>query len=419
MTALAQKVTTRLAPEQLFILSSFVVNGGNYLYNLLLGRYLGPSAFSDAAILITLLLVLSFVAMTFQLAVAKFTLEFESHKLQKFTSWAYKNALAVGMITGALIIVFAEDLQRVFNTTSDGMFTVFGMAVPIYFIMSVNRGRLQGNSQFFSLSGTYQLEMWCRLLFTAILIIGFNMSPALGVSLGIALSFIAGVFPLKKVQTKQKSKTDFSPQEKKQILNFFILTACYECTQIICNNSDILLVKHFFEAQEAGLYASLALIGRVIYFVTWMFVMLLLPKVITKRKNGENTEPILINYIGYIAMFSAIIVVFSFLFPDLVIQFLFGADYLSMGPLLGWYAVATSFFAISNIFAYYFLSLDKYLPIVFSGFYGLFQIVLILLFHDSLIEVVLMQIIAMGLLLLTQIAYFLKQKQRSGKPLHH
>ena len=78
MTALAQKVTTRLAPEQLFILSSFVVNGGNYLYNLLLGRYLGPSAFSDAAILITLLLVLSFVAMTFQLAVAKFTLEFES-----------------------------------------------------------------------------------------------------------------------------------------------------------------------------------------------------------------------------------------------------------------------------------------------------------------------------------------------------
>lgn len=418
MTALTQKVTTRLAPEQLFIISSFLVNGGNYLYNLLLGRYLGPSAFSDAAILITLLLVLSFVAMTFQLAVAKFTLEFDSRKLQKFTSWAYKNALAMGMVIGALIIVFAEDLQSVFNTTSSSMFAVFGMAVPVYFIMSVNRGRLQGKSQFVSLSGTYQFEMWSRLLLTAVFIIGFNLSPALGVSLGIALSFIAGVFPFKKIQTKQKSKADFSPQEKKQILNFFILTACYECTQIICNNSDILLVKHFFEAQEAGLYASLALIGRVIYFVTWMFVMLLLPKVITNRKNGENTEPILIRFVGYIAMFSALIVVFSFLFPNLAIQLLFGVDYLSMAPLLGWYAIATSFFAISNIFAYYFLSLDKYLPIVFSGFFGLLQIALIILFHENLMQVVWMQIIAMGLLLLVQVGYFLNQKQRSKNSLH-
>jgi len=69
MKAFTQKAIFRLAPEQLFMLSGFLVNGGNYLYNLLLGRFLGPSAFSDAAILITFLLVLSFVAMTFQLAV--------------------------------------------------------------------------------------------------------------------------------------------------------------------------------------------------------------------------------------------------------------------------------------------------------------------------------------------------------------
>ena len=54
------------------------------------------------------------------------------------------------------------------------------------------------------------------------------------------------------------------------------LTACYELTQIIINNSDILLVKHYFDMLDAGLYASLALIGRVVYFVAWMFVMLLL-----------------------------------------------------------------------------------------------------------------------------------------------
>jgi hypothetical protein len=56
-----------------------LVNGGNYLYNLLLGRMLGPG-FSDAAILITLLLILSFVGMTFQIVTAKYAL-FEGNSL--------------------------------------------------------------------------------------------------------------------------------------------------------------------------------------------------------------------------------------------------------------------------------------------------------------------------------------------------
>lgn len=55
----------KITPEQLFMLSVLAVNGGNYLYNLILGRVLGPAQFADAAVLITFLLVLSFAAMTF------------------------------------------------------------------------------------------------------------------------------------------------------------------------------------------------------------------------------------------------------------------------------------------------------------------------------------------------------------------
>ena len=32
----------KIKPEQIFMLSVLLVNGGNYLYNLILGRYLGP-----------------------------------------------------------------------------------------------------------------------------------------------------------------------------------------------------------------------------------------------------------------------------------------------------------------------------------------------------------------------------------------
>ena len=67
MLALTKQLKRQITPEQFFMISVFLVNGGNYLYNLVLGRVLGPKAFSDAAILITLLLVLSFIAMTFNL----------------------------------------------------------------------------------------------------------------------------------------------------------------------------------------------------------------------------------------------------------------------------------------------------------------------------------------------------------------
>jgi O-antigen/teichoic acid export membrane protein len=417
MRTLSVNYSRRLSPEQVFMLSGIMVNAGNYLYNLILGRVLGPEQFADAAILITLLLVLSFVAMTFQLAVTKFSVEFENDTLGRFTRWAYKKATAIGLILGILIIVFASELQLLFQTDSRTMFVFFGCAVPLYFIMSVNRGRLQGSDQFVALSGTYQTEMIGRFVFTFLLLFLFQFPSAVGVSLGIGISFIVGIFPFKKVAKAPRAQAVFTREQKVQIRRFFILTACYECTQIICNNSDILLVKHYFEGSEAGLYSALALIGRVVYFVTWMFVMLLLPKVIALRKQGKDTSSIVLKYAGYISAIAISIVLICFLFPELAIHILFGEAYLKGASLLGWYALSTSLFALSNLFVYYFLSLDKYVPILISAILGCTQIVLVMQFHSSLHQVILMQIIAMSLLLSAQLLYFLNHRRLGKKNL--
>ena len=77
-----------------------------------------------------------------------------------------------------------------------------------------------------------------------------------------------------------------------------------------------------------------------------------------------------------------------------------------MAPLLWKYALATGLFAISNIFAYYYLSLDRFMPVVLSGIFGMLQMGLIIFFHDTLEQVVHIQIIAMMLLLVFQIIYF-------------
>jgi len=406
MTINARILKQTITPEHIFMLSVIVVNGGNYFYNLILGRILGPEAFADAAVLITFLLVLSFMAMTFQLVTAKFSVLFEAEAFMGFVSKMYRNAVITGLILGIATIVFSKQLQQIFNTSSSTLFVVFGFGVPVYFLMSVNRGVFQGKKAFKSLSITYQTEMLSRLLITLGILFLLNITSSTAVAIGIIASFVFGLLPLKVKNIRLKTSANKAAYNVKLVRNFFIITAFYELTQIIINNSDILLVKHYFESYDAGLYAALALIGRIVYFIAWMFVMLLLPTVVQLKKEGKKTAPILLKYVGYISGIAIIIILGCALFPKLVISLLFGNQYITMAPLLWKYALATGLFAISNIFAYYYLSLDRYFPVVLSGIFGVLQVGLIIFFHSSLTEIVTMQIMAMVLLLIVQLVFF-------------
>jgi O-antigen/teichoic acid export membrane protein len=403
----------KLGPEQLFMVTILLVNAGNYLYNLLLGRILGPSEFSDAAILITLLLILSFVGMTFQIVTAKYAVLLEESYLLTFIKLITKYAAFLGVLFGISIVFFYQDLQVVFHTETAWMFFIFGFGIPLYFLMSVNRGLYQGQNALDKLATTYQTEMASRLVLTiAAIYLLPDVPSSIIVASGIVLSFVFGVFPFQKLIFKGLKTVQTPAIDTRSITTFFALTAFYELTQIIINNSDIILVKHFFDNEQAGLYASLALIGRVVYFVAWMFVMLLLPKVIQMKKDNQDTLPILLKYVGYIVLLSTFIVLFTALFPEFVVGIMFGKEYVSISFLLWKYALATSLFAVANIFAYYYLSLNQYLPVVVSAVLGSMQIGLIIAYHNSLEQVVHMQIIAMVILLFFQLCYFFYKNKK-------
>lgn len=407
-------ISKQFSAEQMFMITMLLVNGGNYLYNLILGRVLGPEAFADAAILITFLLILSFIGMTFQIVTTKYVVIYNFRKRIAFIRLMTTSALLSGIGLGLIIMASCNLLQKVFHTQSALMFVLFGAGIPLYFLMSVNRGVYQGKNNLFNLSKTYTSEMISRLLLTIVAILFVpNLPTTIIVASGITLSFVFGLQPFQKIFFKKPTLEKREMLSVQNIATFFALTAFYELTQIIINNSDVILVKHYFNNQEAGLYASLALIGRVVYFVAWMFVMLLLPKVLTLQKEGKNTQTILIKYVGYIVALSAIIVATTYFFPNLVVNLMFGEDYLSIAPLLWKYALATSIFAIANIFAYYFLSINKYTPVVISALLGLTQIILIVMFHKSLEQVVEMQIFSMVILLFFQLAYFFYQNKKN------
>lgn len=390
--------------ELVFTGSTVIVSAMNYLYNLVLGRMLGPQLFADIALLITMLLMLSFFATTFQLVSTKFCASLEEESLVSFKNYWLKSALVLGSVLGIIFVILAPWLKTLLNTSNTTIFIIFGCGIPFYLVLSVNRGFYQGSHQFTKLAITYQSEVWIKFIFSVLLILFSGITSSIAVQIAIFFSLIVALFPF-QMSGDIKWNVYVSKDIKKMIFKFFILTLMYEFTQIIINNSDIILVKMYYDNTSSGYYAALALIGRVIYFTTWILVMMLMPKVITLEKNGQKSQHIFFKYYIMIALFGCVMVTLCYLFPEIIVQLMFGKEYGFIAPLLWLYALATALFAMSNINVYYFLSIDKYFPTFVALFMGCFQVLLITLNHNSLIEVVKMQVYSMVILLILLIGY--------------
>ncbi|WP_153796739.1 oligosaccharide flippase family protein [Foetidibacter luteolus] len=401
-----RKAGNYLAKEgAMLFISTLVVNLGNYAINLLLGRWLGPADFSEVSLLVTLMLMLSFWALAFQLTGAKYAAEYigdnKPYLLPQLSRWLRDLALKAGLALAILLAGLSFFWKDFFQTVSFLPFMIFGAGMPLYLLMSVNRGILQGQTKYSRFALTYQAEMWARLVISVLLVwLGFGIN---GVAWGITLSFLVTLF-VSRVKFDGISKKEILPDTKK-ISRFLLMILVYECSQILINNSDTVLVKHFFSPQDAGLYAALALMGRIVYFGTWTVVTMLFPAVIRLEKEGKPHSRYFAAGLAAVAGMAGVIVAASYLFPVWAVNILFGAEYLSIAPLLWQYALATALFACANVFVYYHLSLNRNLPawLMIGG--GFLQILLISFYHASFQQVISIQITLMAGMLTVMMTY--------------
>jgi len=397
-----------ITPATLFVLSTLVVNGGNYGYNLVLGRLLSPDLFAQVGLMVTLLLAASFLAMTFQIVAARFTVLGSTSTHAAFKAWFTRLSFKMGTLLALGLVLFSKPLAAFFHLNSAWSIVCFGLAMPLFFAMSVNRGVLQGKEKFVRLAASYQAEMWGRAAITFALLYLLNVSIDVKISLAILGSVALGYWAIAKPQGRPIQKA-FVPN-KKLVYAFLAITAGYEGAQMLINYADILLVKHYFNAHSAGLYTSVALIGRIIYFMTWMVVMVLVPKILRLKKTGGNYKQALLRYLFLISCFAGVLITGAYIFARPLVILLFGPAYLPVAPLLWQYGLATTLFALSNLLVYYFLMLDYRLPVYLATLFGVAQIGLFIVFHNSLAQVVQVQIVNMGLLLSLLLVYFKVKK---------
>jgi O-antigen/teichoic acid export membrane protein len=397
----------------LMLIGSGTVSAINFGYNIAVARMLGPAAFGHAAAAVTLLMLLSAITLSYQLVCAKFVAKNETSAAKAAVYHALmRKAWYVGLVIGSFLAIAAKDVAAYLHWPSARLVMMLAVGIAFYVPLGVKRGGLQGTCSFRRLSSNFILETLVKFC-TAVTAIhlGYGVEGAVGaISVSVMVAYFLPPVSRELRVAPGRLEIPASFGEGMQAIVFFI-------GQVIINNIDIILVKHFFDPSTAGVYAAIALVGRVVYLLSWSVVSAMFP--VSASAKREDDSPAVLAVPLLMVLFIAVTFTAGLTaFPDLAIRAIFGPVYhggAAVDSLLSIYAATTGLYSLSMVLMAYEMSRkianSGFIQLAFSG-----TIVLgIELFHRNLRQVVIVQLVLMVFLLIVSALPFFRPKRKPLK----
>ncbi len=392
----------------ILFLGMMTVNVCNYLFHLMMGRMLGPVDYGVLAALISIFCIIQVFSGTVKTVTVKFVSSFAAQeqfdKIRSFMIKLSENLFIASLILFLLFIIFSSRVAQFLNIPIISPIILLSTFLLMVFVLPLNRGILQGLQEFKKLALNLTIEPAVKLFLGVFLVfLGFRVNGAVfAIFVGMFLAYLFSLYPLKFLfKYKKSSKIDYK-EIKSYSFPVFISLLCLTLMYSI----DVVLIKHFFDAYQAGLYAALSTLGKIIFFAFGAVAAAMFPIVSDLHERKQEHSHVLRNSLAIVFIGSAVALFFYFLFPKLIIGLLFGAAYLEISPYLGFFGVFTFLFSLASVFTYYFLSIGKTNFVFLLAIACLAEIIGIYLFHSSVFQVVLILNIVMFLLLISLILFY-------------
>ncbi len=407
----AKKLKSQLLGGSLTLLAgSGFVGITNLAYNVLTARFLGPSGFAHATAVYTILMLASCITLSFQVVSAKYVAKSVSSEDRAIVfSSLHRRAWIAGIAIGLALYLCHRPLATFLNLPDPVLISLLALGTAFYVPLGVRRGYIQGVHAFRPLAINFMLEGLVRLGGLCVLIkLGMGVRGAVLASvLAVIVCYFVAI-PSPGLTSLRVHGMPISFREGLQAIVFF-------SGQTIINNFDIVLVKHFFPPAEAGFYAAVALVGRLVNMCAWSVVNTMFP--VSAATGGDEPEgrPVLFASLSMVLGILAVLIFGLAMVPSFLWRILFGSqfglgNYGSLAPLLILYAVTTGIYSLSSVIITYEMSRKiantSWLQLAFSGALALG----VYLMHDTLRQVILVQLILMiGLLVLLMIPLLRQQ----------
>lgn len=388
----------------IMVLGSNSINLLNYVYHLVLGRMLGPSFYGELASLISLIGLLGIIPASLSLVIVKYVSGAKDEtEAAILIRWLKTKVFQVSLIFFIFIIVMSPALASFLHI--DRLSYLFLIALSSLFSIQtlLNRSILQGLLKFKEMVLSVFLENGAKLLLSVTLVyLGFRVGGAM---LAFVLAAILGFFVTNRyLKIKAKKESNMLLNLKPMFL-FTIPVLIQSLALTSIYSSDLILVKHFFSSHEAGLYASLSTLGKIIFFGAGPIGSVMFPIVSKRQARGLNVKKIFLYSLFATTALSLSILMIYLLFPRFAVNLLYGSAYLESANLLIWFGIFMTLFTLSSLLINFHLSLNRTKVVMLPLLAAIVQIIVIWFYHQSLFEIVLISIAVTTLLLVSLLIY--------------
>ncbi len=394
----------------LFVMFGFY-NVLNYIFQMSMARTLGPSDYGVLAALMSLVYLFSIPTEAVQTVVARYTSAFnarrEQGKIKDLLIRSLRRSTTFAFLGFILLLACTHFLSSFFSIPAR-LVGVTGVILFVLFTIPVTRGIIQGKKRFFALGGSLLIESFLKIIIALVLVIvGLGVYGAIiGVIIGLALAFVISLFVLRDVvaHTRQTEASSYFTRGNLTVL--VAITAV-----VLLYSTDILFARKFFSPVEAGEFAFISLIGKVIFFSSAAVAKAMLPLSTEGFEQGRKTSRILKKAIAFVMVIALTALVFYLLIPREIIWIIgLGSDaYLGGADFLFTMGLAYSFFSIANIIVLYKISINRIgKHAFFLMLFPVIQIILFYLFHKTQMEFSLALVCSGALFLMYTLAIALK-----------
>src|SRR6266566_6237239 len=397
-----------LSGSMIMLVSSGLVGAMNLVYNLAIAHGLGAAGFGHASAVYTVLMLLSSVTLSFQLLCSKFvaTNDLVSAKVGIYR-FLHRRAWLFGGGISLLLILTSPILSNYLNLPTRNYIVLRAAGIVFFVPLGVRRGLMQGMYDFPHLAGNFVLEVIVKLGGALLLIeFGFGVTGVIAaVVASIVVSYLLAK-PGRELASDTATRVPATLEEGVQAIVFFV-------GQVIINNLDIVLVKHFFSATQAGVYATIALVGRVVYMLSWSVVSGMFPFSAGVRYQERDGRAVLSTALLLVVLITSLFTFGVWAAPARMWLTVLGSGFplnrgIPYSSLLLLYAATTGIYSLGVVLMSYEISRKignvSWLQLGFSG-----AIILgIYMFHSSLQAVIVVQLVLMSALLVLVSMPFLR-----------
>jgi O-antigen/teichoic acid export membrane protein len=367
----------------------------NLIFHFVSGRLLGDEAYGTLAAIMGIIYVFNVPSEAIQTIMSRYaTKAGEKGKIKKLFLKAIKRFFYLGLISFAVFFLVSPLLSD-FLSIETPLLILVGVFLVLVFIISVNRGILQGVKRFYSLGFSFFSEGALKLaLAVMFILLGFNVYGAVfGIIIsGVLVFFVSLVFLKDFIKVKASGNID---TKDKYSYSIPVLISIASIT--IFYSIDLILAKSFFP-ELAGQYAVISMLGKIIFFGTMPIGKAMFPIVSERFNIKKDSKDLLKKALLITFLLSFIALAAYFLFPTFIISFLYGENFLELSSLILLPCIAMTFLAFSNILIFYNLSTDSRKIHYWLLFFVFLQFFLFIIFHSSITEFMVVNIVSSGLL---------------------